>query len=293
MNSLLPVQGRFLLAASTLLIFLLSPAWPNEEKIQWVWTGGVTSTKASLSAQSLIPGPDVKLVLSSGPDRPDSEVPVLSSALLNHKHILRYQLSGLLPDTLYHYRFVSSDGKPLSANFSFKTFPPPEKTASFRFAFGSCNKQLGSRVFEAALNQKLLFFLHTGDFHYANIGDNNPATFHNVFQTHLQNPGFNTMLHSLPLFYMWDDHDFGPNDSNINNPSKEAAHSNYRALVPHFPLQVPGTIDQAFTVGRVRFILSDLRSERNPETRTMISEPQMDWLKKELLACKGRYPLIF
>ena len=53
-------------------------------------------------------------------------------------------------------------------------------------------------------------------------------------------------------------------------------------------------VDQSFTVGRVRFILSDLRSERDPDARRMMSAAQDAWLRAELLAARDSgSPLIF
>src|SRR5204863_5727021 len=58
-------------------------------------------------------------------------------------------------------------------------------------------------------------------------------------------------------------------------------------------------IYQTFTVGRVKFILTDLRSERDqvrkPDgpDKSMLGATQKAWFKKELLSAKGKYPLIF
>jgi alkaline phosphatase D len=101
---------------------------------------------------------------------------------------------------------------------------------------------------------------------------------------------------------MWDDHDFGGNASDARNDVHEAARLTYQEYVPHYPLaagsgNVP--IHHAFTVGRVRFILTDLRSARTPITvpddasKTMLGSVQKEWLKSELLAAKSKYPLIF
>jgi alkaline phosphatase D len=51
-------------------------------------------------------------------------------------------------------------------------------------------------------------------------------------------------------------------------------------------------------VGRVKFIMTDLRSERDDShkkddaAKTMMGAAQKAWFKKELLAANGRYPLI-
>jgi alkaline phosphatase D len=154
-------------------------------------------------------------------------------------------------------------------------------------------------VFAAAAQQGARFFLHTGDFHYADIAENRVEFFRAAYDAHLVAPRLRTLLANTPLIYQWDDHDYGPNDSNRTSPSREASLRNYREMVPHYPLTVAaGTplnpVDQAFTVGRVRFILSDLRSERDPAGRRMMNAQQDAWLRAQLLAAKAAdCPLIF
>ncbi|NIS34380.1 MAG: hypothetical protein GWN73_28680, partial [Actinobacteria bacterium] len=57
----------------------------------------------------------------------------------------------------------------------------------------------------------------------------------------------------------------------------------YRENVPHYRLPAgtgDGAIYQAFTVGRVRFVLTDTRSERTAES--MLGAEQLRWLEREL-----------
>ncbi|MBI1840142.1 MAG: alkaline phosphatase D family protein, partial [Verrucomicrobia bacterium] len=100
----------------------------------------------------------------------------------------------------------------------------------------------------------------------------------------------------------WDDHDFGGNNSSRSATSHKAARLAYDEYVPHYPLaagrgDVP--IYQSFNVGRVKFILTDLRSERDAVTnrddssKSMMGAAQKQWFKQELLSANGRFPLIF
>jgi alkaline phosphatase D len=76
----------------------------------------------------------------------------------------------------------------------------------------------------------------------------------------------------------------------------------YREYIPHYPLPAgdhSGAICQSFEVGRVKFILTDLRSERTPDRadddarKTMLGAAQKAWFKHEVLAARERYPLVF
>src|SRR5439155_15249023 len=95
---------------------------------------------------------------------------------------------------------------------------------------------------------------------------------------------------------------YGGNNSSRTAASHSAARSVYEEYVPHYPLPAgkgDNPIYQAFTAGRVRFILTDLRSERTPDTdkdtpqKTMMGAKQKAWFKQELLSAKNKYPLIF
>jgi alkaline phosphatase D len=108
------------------------------------------------------------------------------------------------------------------------------------------------------------------------------------------------MYRQVPIVYIWDDHDFGGNNASRLSTTHEAARRTYEEFVPHYPLVFDGTgpIAQSFSVGRVKFILTDLRSPRDPVTnrddaaKSMMGAVQKDWFKKELLEANGKYPLI-
>lgn len=127
--------------------------------------------------------------------------------------------------------------------------------------------------------------------------------------------------------FMWDDHDYGPNDSHRLSPTRKASRLAYQTIHPHFPLveatdpsvnalaeDIP--IYTAFSVGRVRFIMLDLRSLRDPTpepynppkqpwgfkpgdendpanpNKTMLGVRQKAWLKNELSTAATDHQLI-
>lgn len=263
--------------------------------VGWSWTGGITPESAVITARINSPAPaGIRLGDSSATITPVLTAPIEKGTL----H--RFVLSGLKPDTAYSYRFVDAAGAPFDEESRvFRTFPVAGKPASFRFAVGSCAREKDSPAFAAIARQDARFLVHTGDFHYANIGENRVEVFRKAYNHHLSSPHLRGMLAVTPMMYTWDDHDFGPNDSNKNSPSREASLRNFRELVPHYPLTVAADdagapIDQVFTLGRVTFILSDLRSQRDPEALRMMSAPQDEWLRKQLLAARDAgSPLIF
>jgi len=269
---------------------------------RWAWTGAVTTDAAVIKGGGAVDAsPD--LLVSEDPDF-ENTLRVEATTSLDASRLGRagaYRLEGLRPDTHYFYRWADlpEETKPFGR---FRTMPRGE--ASFTFAFASCaSTGSNSPVFDAIRQHQPLFFLHTGDLHYEDIAENRVERFYDAFaRVLLASPRQNLFFRDLQVPYMWDDHDYGPNDSDIRAPGREAALESYRAVVPHYPffhrdsdpLQPVG---QAFSVGRVRFLIPDLRSRRThngledgPE-KTMMGPEQLRWFLDELREAQGKYAL--
>jgi hypothetical protein len=126
-------------------------------------------------------------------------------------------------------------------------------------------------------------------FHYRDIARADPEPFLAAFDEALDQPAPARLYRSTPLVYTWDDHDVGPNDTNGESPTIAAARAAYEAVVPHYPL-LEESLGQSFTVGRVRFLLTDARSGRSPQgdpdgpDKSMLGIEQREWLLGELRA---------
>jgi phosphodiesterase/alkaline phosphatase D-like protein len=143
--------------------------------------------------------------------------------------------------------------------------------------------------------------MNMGDFHYQDIRTNRPSLFRAAYDAVLASPQQADLYRSVPLVYMWDDHDYGGNNSNRKSTSHDAARSTYEEYVPHYPFvqaDLDEPIYQTFTVGRVKFIITDLRSDRDDpkdkddETKSLLGSKQKKWFKEQLLEANGKYPLI-
>jgi len=200
------------------------------------------------------------------------------------------KVDGLDPDTEYEYQVAGIRGR-------FKTFPAPGQKSGFRFMFGSCSAT-GSRskIFSLISKFRPGFFLHLGDLHYADISENNVGLFDKEYERIFENEVISSAFRSTALAYVWDDHDFGPNNADKNSGTKEAASLSYRKNFPHYPLAAynasfenptsPSSflpIYQAFSVGSmIRFIMMDLRSEADNLDGPLMSMEQRNWICKEL-----------
>ena len=149
-------------------------------------------------------------------------------------------------------------------------------------------------MFEAIGHEDALLFLHTGDLHYHNLIVNDVAAFRDGYDSIFASPAGQAMLAmDVPFAYMWDDHDFGPDNSDATAPGRNASVQAYREAVPHYPLvggqSRTSTVHQAFTIGRVRYLITDLRSARTPNTapaaptKTVLGKQQKAWFKSELV----------
>ena len=217
-----------------------------------------------------------------------------------NNRVVSIVMHGLKLDTPYYYGVESEGVVDLTKIGRFHT--PVAQPLSFTFAFGSC-AQTGSThpVFDTIRDESPLFLMHMGDLHYENIVLPDPALYRAAYDLVLASPEQAALYRSTPLAYMWDDHDYGPNNSDATSPGRLAARLTYQQYVPHYPLpagsgDVP--IHQAFSIGRVRFIVTDSRSERTPyldpdtPAKTMLGDEQKAWFKQELLDAKGVYPVI-
>ena len=151
-------------------------------------------------------------------------------------------------------------------------------------AVGSCMRT-GSNgaVFDAIAALEPDLFVAAGDLHYGNIDRDDSDEFRDVLDVVLSKPGPSHLFRTTPIAYGWDDHDYGSNNADATSPSRPAVMEANREYVPHHPLAGPeAPIFQAFDVGAVRVVLTDVRSARQTG-RTMLGEEQLRWLEHELL----------
>jgi len=265
-----------------------------------LWVGSVTDRSAVVRVK--LP-PQVRsrlLVLPPG----GSPLVFQSEPLADPAGKVRtFRLQGLTASSRYMCT-LEVNGKPsIFPPAVVRTFPAEGKAGNFSFAFGSCART-GSEheVFSTIRRKDPAFFLHLGDMHYANISRNDPRLFRAAWETVLSSLAQGALYRTVPLAYVWDDHDFGPNNGDARSPSRIAARLIYREYAPHYPLPAgdgDAAIYQAFSCGRARFILTDLRSERSPvamrpgPAKTMMGVAQKEWFKRELAEAARSHALVF
>ena len=212
-------------------------------------------------------------------------------------------IEGLEPATRYYY-VPLLDGEPalVPPYPAFVTAPEAGTTGRLRVAFGSC---VGSRGYNAAAafgemaarrNFDLLLML--GDNHYGNTTE--PALLRDYYFMLRTVDGFTQLIRHTPTYAIWDDHDYGPNNSDGTLKGKEDSLRVFRqwwSNPAYGEPDNPGCYYQ-FSHGGVDFFMLDVRYYRTPNktpddgTKTMLGPRQLAWLKSALAASKARFKIV-
>lgn len=270
--------------------------------VTWVWVGAAASTGATVSAK-VAAGDSCQLVASTSPTL---SAPVTSATITaDSDGYVKLPVTGLTADTVWHYG-VKVGGTLDPIRGQFKTLPAAG-AASFSIGFASCSLEttdhpVYSRIADRA--DDLSLFVHLGDFHYLGAAMTSAGAYRDAYDTAIAIPGRKAWHQKMAIPYVWDDHDWGAADDGDRTwPNGEDAAAVYRQVVPHYPL-APTAPDNAiyhtFTIGRVPFIVTDLRYHRDPSgdadssTHTAMGATQKQWLKDQLVAQRDAgAPIVF
>ncbi len=274
-----------------------------ESAVQWVWTGAVSPTTAEVRAKPTESTPTTaRLLVSPSTDSTGLADPADGfwyNAVDASAPVLRFPAVDLEPATTYHYAIEIDGELDTVRDGRFTTFPTGP--GSFTVAIGSCAR-VGSNgaVFDAIRENDPLIYIVPGDLHYGDNERNDLDRYRDVLDLTLSRPGQAALYRTTPIAYVWDDHDYGPNDADFSSPSRQAAMLAYREYVPSYDLAGEQTaVYQSFSIGRVRFILTDARASRDlegPEVdgdkRSMLGDAQKAWLKNELTEAADSHALV-
>jgi phosphodiesterase/alkaline phosphatase D-like protein len=259
--------------------------------VTWTWLGAVSASGATVTgkiAGATNGSSSIKLraSLASGGTPIDGV-----AATLDANGYFKATVTGLAARTSYIYSLLI-DGVATSALGTFKTFPAAGAQTSFQFGFSSCANG-ESNALPKCQSRNPDFFVHMGDFGYYDLTVNDQAQFRSKVDGVFARPNHKAFFATVPTAYVWSDHDFSNNDSwgagTGAAASEPAAQAVYRETVPHYSLpSTDGGIYQTFAFGRVRFILTDNRSYKDPLTKTddasktLLGATQKAWFKQQI-----------
>lgn len=221
------------------------------------------------------------------------------------------------PGRTYRYE-VEVDRRPAPRLWplEFKTPPlwqwrgdPP----SFTIATGSCayvNEEAYDRpgepyggdyrIFTSIASKHPEIMLWLGDNVYLREADWNSRTGYLRRYTHTRSiPEMQPLLGRSANYAIWDDHDYGPNNSDRGFPHKETSLDVFRLFWcnPSFGTpDMPG-VATSFEWGDVEFFLLDNRWNRSPNERTegtreLLGDRQIDWLIDRLATSNATFRIV-
>lgn len=262
--------------------------------VLYFWSGGVTHRSARINVVLERAATQVRIACSTTLDFENPIYSPFQPVTSATGFSAGFEVTGLKPNTRYYYA-VEIDGQLDRSSDdigSFQTFQ--EGAFSYSFLLGACNLFPNNPIYDYMRAPNALFYLNVGDLHYANPNSTKVEDHREAYEDRvLSRDREMKLLRHTPIAYVWDDHDFCGDNNDGNNGCGLAAKQAYKEYVPHYPLgdpDGPTGIYQAFTVGRVRFIMSDMRSER--KDGQMLSTRQKEWLKNEMRQAKARGEII-
>lgn len=271
------------------------------------WAGAQTPGGFKVYAR-LSSGTSARLLVSRHADlsTPTYFGPVTADA----QAVVRFTVAGLRPWITYYYALEVDGTLDTAWVGQCKTAPAVGTPTSFRFVASSCAGHalsgngttdfyppgIGATGVSNRSSFDLItaaggdFFIHLGDMYYRDISVNDPAPFRQAFDDVLAAPRQAALYKSKALVYMGDDHDGGPDNRDKTAASAPAWKQAYRERVPAYPYADASGLWQTWVYGRVRFIMTDNRTERDPcantddASKSMLGATQKQWFKDTLLA---------
>jgi len=268
----------------------------DDTTVDFIWTGAQSEDGIVVSTKLAVPdGAMARLAVSPHEDfsadvrfGPDAEVT---------DGLIKLSADGLDADAQYHCAIRVKDTVYLKKLGRFRTLPASGTVKSFALAFASCSKiSFGAISFERMLAREPLAMVHLGDWVYSDYAGTDSAVWIGGMHAAFDDAARAQFHREIPTYYMWDDHDFGPDDSSgynangVPNAYRQPRLNDYRAIVPHPPLADPASDASpyyAVDIGRARLVVTDTRSSRIHKTatdnasKTMLGAAQKAWLKTQ------------
>ncbi len=181
----------------------------------------------------------------------------------------------------------------------------------FKFVIGSCNydnEPLLDRpgtpygadhfIFDSMLKKDPDFMVWMGDNNYLREADWNSRT--GIFHRYTCNrsmPELQPFLGSVHHYATWDDHDYGPNNSDRSYWMKDVTMEAFRLFWANPNYGPGGGVSGTFFWGDVQFFLLDNRWFRTPnnlrsDDRVMFGEQQLQWLIDALSTSQAPFKFV-
>lgn len=258
-------------------------------EVIYKWCGNLTPNSVTVAAKMTNSSTQCRLVLSTSSTLSNPFFSALGTASSTNNRMVKLSYTGLMPSTKYFYA-IQDNGVTDNSSSDIGSFTTSAAGPfSFKFTVGSCAVNSDHPVYDAISNKNPLFHMATGDFHYSNPNSSNVNIHRSAYEDEiLSQPRAANFFNKTPFAYVWDDHDYCGDNSSGAETGQASARQAYREYIPHYALAAGSgnqPIYQAFLIGRVYFILSDLRSPRT--NSSMMGTTQKQWFKDQCLFAKS------
>lgn len=309
LNAGLPT-GRFLAGPRDLLAPLMETHGARElvyrrhdgDYIHGPLLGAVTDTAAQIWVRTLDEA-SVRAVVTEKEGNAEVHKSAVVQADADRDFTAVTRVEGLLPNTEYTYRLViNGDEQP--DVWTFRTFPEEGQPAVFSVGFGACAGYTPwrERMWRRIASHNFPAFLLLGDNVYIDRPER-PSLQQYCYYRRQSRPEFRTLTAETSIAAVWDDHDFGDNDSE-GGPDRfspewkvgawEVFRDNWNNAAYGGGEEQPGVWHE-LSIADVDVFLLDGRYYRTNEDAnnpSMLGSVQKEWLFDRLEASTATFKLI-
>lgn len=253
-----------------------------------------------------------------GSNKSDMRTSAIAQTKAKQAFTAKVTLDGLTPGKTYEYQLFINDQRlkfPYPTEFQtqilwqWRTNPP-----NFKIAIGSCSyinepefdrpgKGYGGEyeIFKSIQKQTPDAMIWLGDNIYLREADwyTQSGIFHRYTHTR-STKEMQPLLASTHHYAIWDDHDFGPNDSDRSFIHKDKTLDAFERFWANPTTGIPqtvGGITTQFQWGDIDFFLLDNRYFRSPNNcktcePSILGEAQLSWLIEALTASRAPFKMI-
>jgi len=259
---------------------------------------GSSSLTVWARASGLYP---VSVQYATSPDMVDARISTPVQATLENDHIVVIRVDGLKAGTPYWYRVLINGEPDRYRTQPFMARTAPDRPQSFRVAFGSCARIVRDpeqRVFRAVDAQSPDLFFWLGDNIYADA--ESEVAFADEYRRQRNVASLQSVIRSVPQLAIWDDHDFGYNNSDGSFSFRErslAVFKQYWANPAYGQPNNPGVYFE-YSYAGIDFFFLDGRYYRAPNAaqdgpgKSFLGNTQKEWLKQRLLASRAPFKIL-
>jgi alkaline phosphatase D len=223
------------------------------------------------------------------------------TATVDNDFIVLTRIEGLQPDTHYYYRVLVDGIVDRYQPTPYVTKTAPAGVADFRVAFGSCARYVWDReqrIFDGVMTQTPDLFFWLGDNVYADTEA--PEMIADELRRQRNVERMQPLIRSVPQLAIWDDHDFGYNNSDGSSPGKAQALGVFKRYWanPSSGLPAAPGVFFDYSHGGVDFIFLDGRYYRDPNDvsdhpgKNFLGAGQTAWLRQRLLASRAPFKVL-